>query len=170
MTGKQTGRSWFDIDIRAEGMEETARAIGNVRVHVKEETLPVIREAAERVASRSVMRVRPHPSNLWRQRGSQVSPRYDVKQVGTFWARVETPSGAAGRAEAISEFAEAGRTAQGASLVHHLTRTYGRHGGTGNGRILWATWDEMAGSVYEAIDGAVARAAAKAGKEAATVG
>ena len=90
---------------------------------------------------------------------------YRVKRRGEYLFGVQTPGTAAGRAEAVSEFARMAVTSQGAALVRQLDALYGRPGGSGGGRILWAAADELADSIVSDIDAATAAAAAEIERE-----
>ena len=145
----------YDLDMKLDGVERVSMALNGAQRTLKADTVPVMQAAAERIATGAMSRARQHPSGLWRtSRGRLVSPKYNTKKVGEYWFRVETPSGDAGRAEAISEFARLAVTNQGAAMVRALDSTYGRGGGSGNGRILWAAADDLADSIVDEIQAA----------------
>lgn len=150
----------LDFDVRVDGTDKVAAALHRAQPILKEDTVPAMLSAAESIASAATSRATPHPSGLWRRgRRSSASPNYRTTKKGEYWFRVETPGTIAGRAEAISEFAHAAVTSQGAALVRELDSLYGRPGGSGGGRILWAAADERADSIVSAIESATALAA-----------
>lgn len=150
----------YDLDMKLEGIERVSMALNGAQKTLKADTVPVMEAAAKRIASGAASRAVQHPSGLWRTpRGRTVSPKYNVKKAGEYWFRVETPSGDAGRAEAVSEFARLAVTPQGAAMVRALDSAYGRGGGSGNGRILWATADDIADSIVDEIQAATDKAA-----------
>jgi len=150
----------YDLDMKLEGIERVSMALNGAQKTLKADTVPVIQAAAERIARGAEARAVQHPSGLWRTaKGRTVSPKYNVTKVGEYWYRVENPGSTAGRAEAISEFARLAVTSQGAAMVRALDWVYGRGGGSGNGRILWAAADDLADSIVSDIQAATDRAA-----------
>lgn len=146
------------------GIDATTAALLKAQPVLAAETLPVLRELAQDVKTRATSAVDRHPSGLWR---GAPGASYRVRKKGYFWYQVLSPSNAAGRAEAMSEFAKRGWTPQGAALVRGLDSVYGaRHGG----RILWKTYDDMQAELVARFEQAVNEAAAKIEKEASTVG
>lgn len=145
----------YDLDMKLDGVDRVSLALRNAQRTLKGDTVPVMEAAAERIASGATSRAVQHPSGLWRTpRGRTVSPRYNVRKAGEYWFRVETPGSNAGRAEAVSEFARLAVTPQGAAMIRALDSAYGRGGGSGNGRILWATADDIADSIIDEIQAA----------------
>lgn len=156
----------FDLDIKLDGVDRVSMALRNAQRTLKGDTVPVMEAAARAIASGAISRALQHPSGLWRSgRGRLASPRYDVRKRGTYWLGVETPGGTAGRAEAMSEFARLSVSPQGEAMVRVLDGTYGRGGGSGNGRILWAAADDLADSIVSDIQAATDRAAADIEKQ-----
>lgn len=155
------------MSVRLEGTSAVLAALSNAQPALKDATMPVLRDIAREVATGARQRVDvSHPHNLWRGRGGRrLSPRYTVRQPGTYWLQVTIPGGEAGRSEAVAEFANLSRCASGAALVRSLDSAYGAPG-----RILWSTWDRMDASTDARISAAVDRAAAVIETEASTVG
>ena len=145
----------YDLDMKLEGVDRVSMALNGAQRTLKGDTVPVMQAAAERIARGAEARATQHPSGLWRWGTKRLaSPRYNPKKVGEYWFRVETPGTNAGRAEAISEFARLPVTGQGAAMIRALDSAYGRGGGGGNGRILWATADDIADSIIDEIQAA----------------
>ena len=145
----------FDLDLKLDGVERVSMALNGAQRTLKRDTVPVMQAAAETIARGAEARATQHPSGLWRWGTKRLaSPRYNTAKVGEYWFRVETPSGTAGRAEAVSEFARLAVTGQGAAMVRELDSVYGRGGGSGNGRILWAAADDLADGIIDQIQAA----------------
>jgi len=160
----------FDLDMKLDGVDRVSMALNNAQRTLKGDTVPVMQAAAEKIARGAEARATQHPSGLWRSgRGRLASPRYNVKTAGPYWFRVETPGSNAGRAEAMSEFARLAVTPQGAAMVRTLDSTYGRGGGGGNGRILWAAADDLADGIVDEIQTATDKAAKDIEKQMGSV-
>lgn len=154
----------FSVDLR--NAENVNIALRNAQRTLRDETVPIMEAAAGRIRDGAQARALQHPTGLWRTgRGRLGAPSYRTRRGGAYLFRVETPGGAVGRAEAMSEFAAEPATPQGASLIYVLTSIYGRSGGSGGGRILWAAADEAAEAVIRDIEGATAKAAEKVEKQ-----
>lgn len=153
----------LDFSFELDGTDRVAEALRRAQPVLKERTVPVMREAANTLASAAAARAQRHPSGLWKPkaRGRAGAPGYRVKQAGPYWLRVETPGTVGGRAEAISEFARLALRPQGAAMVSTLDETYGRPGGSGGGRILWAAADEAADAIVADVAAATEAAAAQ---------
>lgn len=153
--------------MKLDGTDRVSAVLRRMQPVLKKNTLPVMREAANRIASGATSRARQHPRNLWRPKGGgrSPSPSYRVTEPGPYWLRVETPGGVAGKAEDMSEFMRLAMTPRGAALVRGLDAVYGRGGGSGNGRILWAAADELSDSIVDGIEDAVVRAAGDVERE-----
>lgn len=151
-----------DLDIRLDGVDRVSAALKNAQRTLKADTVPVIQSVAKAVASGARSRAVRHPSGLWRSgNGRSLSPSYSTRKRGEYWWSVQ-----AGNApEAISEFARLSVTPQGAAMVRALDDAYGRGGGSGNGRILWATMDDMADSLVSQVQAATDRAASDIEKQ-----
>ena len=142
----------FDVDIKLTGVDRVSRALQDAQKTLKRDTVPVIKAAADTIARGAQSRAVPHPSGLYRMRGRASStPQYRVQKKGEYLFSVY----AVGAGEAISEFARLSTTTQGAAMVNVLDGLYGRGGGSGNGRILWATVDDMEDGLVEQIYAAV---------------
>ena len=153
-------------DIELEGTDRVYAALRDVQPSVREKTVPVMEKWAERIAEGARGRAVPHPSGLWSSgRGQSLSPDYREKKRGSYLFSVETPGAAAGKAEAISEFARLAVTDRGAAMVRALDAAYGRGGGAGGGRILWAEYDDDEDALIADIDEAVDAAAGKIDEE-----
>lgn len=149
-------------DIQVTGIDVVKDALSGMQPELRKHTLPVLDEYAEKIATEAAGTAQPHPSGLWQADGGRtLSPRYRTVKRGTFLVGVQTPGGAVGRAEAISEFAHGGTTPQGAAMVRTLSQTYGRAGGSGGGRILWQAADSLSDAL-EADFKAAAEEAAEA--------
>ena len=157
----------LDFSVELTGADKVSAALLRAKPILKENTVPVMEAAAQTIASGAASRASRHPSGLWRtgRSGRLASPKYRVRKRGEYLFGVETPGGAAGRAEAMSEFARLAVTPQGAALVRQLDALYGRPGGSGGGRILWAAADELADSIVSDIEAATAEAAAEIERE-----
>lgn len=128
------------------------RTLETGSVVVKEKVLAEVVAVGNEIATGAATRVKRHPSGLWKHvRGSGV---YRVKTDGLS-VKVETPGGAIGKAEAISEFALADPSGK------HLGRTLSGIYGRDKGRILWATYDEHEAAYVAAVEAAVTRGAAE---------
>ena len=153
-------------DIELEGTDRVYAALRDVQPSVREKTVPVMEKWAERIAEGARGRAVPHPSGLWSSgRGQSLAPDYREKKRGSYLFSVETPGTAAGKAEAISEFARLAVTDRGAAMVRALDAAYGRGGGAGGGRILWAEYDDDEDALIADIDEAVDAAAGKIDEE-----
>lgn len=151
-------------DLELEGLEAASRLFDSLQPDLKRATKPVIQEMAQRIASSAKANANnAHPRNLFRTPGSgrRLTPNYRPKKNGEFWWLVQTPGTAAGKAEAISEFAAAGYTGQGAAMVRALNNVYGREGGPGGGRILYKARDDMEPSLTQMFTDAVNKSAAE---------
>lgn len=156
----------YDLDIRLDGVDRVTRALQDAQKTLKRDTVPVIKAAASTIASGATSRVTPHPSGLWRSPGGgTISASYSVRKRGEYWYSVQTGNAP----EAISEFARLAVTPQGAALVRGLDSAYGRGGGSGNGRILWATADDIADSIVDQIQAATDVAAKDIEKQMGSV-
>ena len=141
----------YQLDMRLEGVDKVSMALRNAQPTLKKDTVPVMRAVADAVAAGAAGRAVQHPSGLWRSgRGRTLSPKYQVRKRGEYWFSVQSGNAP----EAISEFARLAVTSQGAAMVRALDNAYGRGGGSGNGRILWATMDDMADSLVDQIQAA----------------
>lgn len=146
-----------EIDMDLKGTDKVAMALRNAQRTLKGDTVPVMRAAAREIASGARSRAVAHPSGLWRgSGGTGMNPSYSVRKKGEYWFSVMADHAP----EAISEFARLSVTPQGAAMVRALDWAYGRGGGSGNGRILWAAADELADSIVSDIQAATDRAAA----------
>lgn len=159
--------SGLDFSVELTGADRVSAALRRAQPILKENTVPVMQAAAESIAQGAASRARQSPSGLWGagRSGRMASPSYRVRKRGEYLFGVQTPGTAAGRAEAISEFARLAVTPQGAGMVRVLDALYGRPGGSGGGRILWAAADELADSIVSDIDAATAAAAAEIERE-----
>lgn len=153
----------IDIDVKVGGLDAVNAALRGAQPSVREATVPVMEMAATSIAGKARGIADPSsPHNLWRgSKGRVLSPKYNVKQKGPYWFRVETPGGNVGKSEAIAEFARLAVTSQGGALVRALNSQYGRPGGSGGGRILWQAADDMNAGIYAAMAHAVEAAAAE---------
>lgn len=160
-------KAGLDFEVKLDGADRVSAALRDAQPKLRERTVPVMEQAANDIARAAVFHARQHPSGLWKQgrRGQLASPSYRVSKKGGYWFRVETPGNAAGRAEAISEFARLATSSQGAALVRQLDSLYGRPGGSGGGRILWAAADEQADKIVADIERAAEQAAADIERE-----
>ena len=145
----------YEMDIQLDGVDRVSMALRDAQKTLKGDTVPVIKAAADKIASGALSRVRSHPSGLWTSGGRTLQPGYKVRKRGEYWYSVQ----AQGAPAAISEFARLAVTSQGAAMVRALDWAYGRGGGSGNGRILWAAADDLADSIVSDIQAATDRAA-----------
>lgn len=153
-------KSIYDIDIKLSDYELALRALQGVQSDVKRATVPVFAEITNKIKDRATSNVVFHPSNLFKsgKRRITIKPNYRTRKASDFWWVVETPGSAAGKAEAISEFAARGFTRQGAAMVRALTEAYGRPGGMGGGRILYKARDELDAEIAHMLEEAIAKA------------
>lgn len=151
----------IDVSTNLNGIDAVSAALRGAQPEVRKATVPVMEMAATSIAARARSSADPSsPRGLWSAgRGRRLSPKYGVKRRGPYWFRVETPGGAAGKAETMAEFARLAVTPQGAALVRALDSKYGRHGGSGGGRILWQSADDMSADILSSLESAVAAAA-----------
>ena len=99
-----------------------------------------------------------HPSGLWD--GLSAAAYRGSRRASLLSIGVGTPSGPVGEAEAISEFANNAVTPQGKKMVSVLDATYGRMGGSGEGRVLWHAYDDSEGAYVSAMQEVIDRYAA----------
>lgn len=154
----------MNIEVDLKGASDIERLFTSLQPRLKMLTAPALGEIAKKVAEQSKANVnRDHPRNLFRKPGSgrRITPNYRTKKTGDFWWVVQTPGTEAGAKEAIAEFAAVGYTPQGAALVRALSAVYGREGGSGGGRILYRTRDDMEQEMYDMFESAVSKAAAE---------
>lgn len=148
------------FSVEAEGTDLVIAALQDLQPTLAEKTVPVMQQAATMVAAEAEHRASArHVHKLWRSSGSHgrsIMPKYDVRHPGAYLFKVQTPGGAAGRAEAIAEFASSGITPQGGALVRNLNAAYG-----GTGRILWKAYDALAPQLQSDFESAVDAAAAE---------
>lgn len=146
----------LEMEVELLGATYVSKALQNAQKTLKKDTVPIMEEIADSVASRATARAVPHPSGLYRMRKrADSTPLYFTEKVGPYCFKVSTK----GPGEAISEFARLSVVNQGTAMVTILNDLYGRGGGSGGGRILWATMDDMAGSINDQIQAAVDAAA-----------
>lgn len=150
------------LEMDLDGVDRVSMALRDVQKTLKKDTVPVMRAAAQIIARGAKSRARKHPSGLWRgSGGAAVNPSYSVRKGGEYLYKVYADNAP----EAISEFARLAVTSQGAAMVRTLDWTYGRGGGSGNGRILWAAADDLADSIVDDIQAATDRAASDIEKQ-----
>lgn len=159
--------SGLDFNVELDGADKVSEALRRAQPILKENTVPVMEAAAKGIAQAAASRARQSPSGLWKAGRSNrpARPSYRTRKRGEYMFGVQTPGTAAGRAEAISEFARLAVRPQGAAMVRALDSLYGRPGGSGGGRILWAAADEMADSIVADIESATAAAASEIERE-----
>ncbi len=157
------------IKIELDNLDTALLGFSHAQPQLKKATAPVLGQIARTIRSRARSNVNvSHPRNFFVARGShgsRLSPSYRTKQEGEFWWVVQTPSGDAGGREAQAEFAAQGASPQGRALVSALTSTYGRPGGSGGGRILYKTRDEIDAEAAAKFESAVLAAAAAIERE-----
>lgn len=167
------GKSW---EVELDGIDAVNAALRKVQPHLREATVPVMQELADEIAAGAKHRLNiDHPGNLFKRPGGHVGrpasgsrPRrhgtyagdYIVEKGGAYLFRVHSLGGKAGRAQALTEWARLAVTGQGAALVRALDSVYGRSGGSGNGRVLWAAADDIGAGAAQRIQAAVDEAAA----------
>lgn len=172
---------WFGggakLEVELDGIDAVNAALRKVQPHLRDATVPVMQELAEEIASGAKSRLNiDHPHNLFSRPGGKVGrppagsrPRrhgkypgdYIVERGGGYMFKVHSLGGKAGRAQALTEWARLAVTGQGAGLVRALDSVYGRAGGSGNGRVLWAAADDVSAGAVQRIQAAVDEAAAK---------
>lgn len=135
-------------DIKLDGVSQAINRFAKLDGRMKSEVGDAVEQIGNKVSASAVGRVNRHPSGLWKKAGAA---RYPVKRDGQLNVTVQTPGGAVGKAEAISEFASTFKSPQGRNLISVLNSTYGRPGGSGGGRILYAAYDELAPSIESDI-------------------
>ena len=157
------------VSLKMDNLDYALRALSNAQPELKKATAPVLKEIAQLLRSRARANVNvSHPRNFFRasgHNGARLRPSYRTKQMGEYWWVVQTPSTEAGAREAMAEFMARGMKPQGAALVRALNAVYGRSGGSGGGRILYKTRDEIDAEAAAMFEAAVAKAAADLQKE-----
>ena len=157
------------VEIQLDNLDTALLGLSRAQPQLKKATAPILGEIAKDIRSKARANVNPsHPRNYFVARGShgaRLSPSYRTKKQGEFWWVVQTPSSEAGAREAQAEFSARGATSQGAALIRGLTSTYGRAGGSGNGRILYKARDEIDASAAAKLEAGVIKAAAAIEKE-----
>lgn len=151
-----------NMEMQLEGLEQASNVFNNLQPELKRLTSPVLKEMADRIAKQAKANVNTgHPHNLFRKPGTgrRLTPSYRTKKKGEFWWIVQTPGTQVGRAEAMAEFMACGFTPQGAALVRALNSVYGREGGSGGGRILYKTRDDLEAELTQQFAEAVNKAA-----------
>ena len=168
------GKNW---EVELDGLDAVNAALRKVQPHLRDATVPVMAELAEQIARGAKARLQlDHPGNLFRRTGGRVgrpaagsrarrhgtySGDYVVEKGGSYLFRVHSLGGRVGKSQALAEWARLAVTGQGAGLVRALDSVYGRSGGSGNGRVLWAAADEVSAGAAARIQQAVDEAAAR---------
>ena len=155
--------------VKLDGLDTATRGLLDAQPQLKKATAPVLQSIAAEINRRAKAGVNVyHPRNLFRAKGkggARLSPSYRTKKAGEFWWVVRTPSTEVGSKEAMAEFMAASGSPQGAALVRALNSVYRRAGGSGGGRILYKTRDEIDAEATAKLEAAVAEAAKKIEEE-----
>lgn len=172
---------WFgggaELEVLLDGIDAVNAALRKVQPHLRDATVPVMYDIAYEIAEDAKRRLNiNHPHNVFRintrgrvgrpPAGAKVYGRgtysgdYEVQKVGQYMYCVHSMGGKEGRAQALTEWARLAVTGQGAALVRALDGVYGRAGGSGNGRVLWAAADDIGAGAAQRIQAAVDEAAA----------
>lgn len=156
----------LEVEVKLDNLDAALLGLSRAQPQLKKATAPILGQIAKTLRSRARANVvTGHPSNYFKAGGSRLSPSYRTKQNSPYYWVVQTPSSNAGARESQAEFAHTGHTAQGRALVRGLTSVYGRSGGSGSGRILYKTRDELDAELASKLEAGVAQAAAAIEKE-----
>ncbi|NTU88613.1 MAG: hypothetical protein HGA54_01710 [Actinobacteria bacterium] len=157
------------MDLDLDGLDAAIIALRNAQPNIKKSTAPVMEAYAKEISTKSSAFASDHrhPSGLFsgaRGRRLPAAP-YLITQRGPFYWTVSTPGGQWGKAVAMAEFASFGYDPKGENFVKQLTKEYGRAGGSGHGRILYATGDATYNAFMARMGAAIKTAEAETQKE-----
>lgn len=145
------------IDIEVKGARASADVLASAPMEAKQAASKEMHKTARKLADDAQAGAIMHPSGLW---DGLSAAAYRVKKKSLLSIGVNTLSGPVGKAEAISEFANNAVTPQGKAMVSVLDETYGRMGGSGEGRVLWRAYDASEGAYVSAMQEVIDRYAA----------
>ena len=145
------------IDIEVKGARASADVLAFAPMEAKRAASKEMHKTARKLADDAQAGAIMHPSGLW---DGLSAAAYRVNKKSLLSIGVGTPSGPVGEAEAISEFANNAVTPQGKKMVSVLDATYGRMGGSGEGRVLWHAYDDSEGAYVSAMQEVIDRYAA----------
>lgn len=145
------------IDIEVKGARASADVLASAPMEAKQAASKEMHATARKLADEAQGNAVMHPSGLW---DGISAAAYRVKKKSLLSIGVNIPSGPVWKAEAISEFAHGATTPQGKAMVSVLDATYGRMGGSGEGRVLWRAYDDSEGAYVSAMKEVIDRYAA----------
>lgn len=145
------------INVEVKGARASADVLAFAPMEAKRAASKEMHKTARKLADDAQAGAIMHPSGLW---DGLSAAAYRVKKKSLLSIGVGTPSGDVGQAEAISEFANNAVTPQGKAMVSVLDATYGRMGGSGEGRVLWQAYDDSEGAYVSAMQEVIDRYAA----------
>ena len=145
------------IRIEAKGARASADVLAFAPMEAKRAASKEMHKTARKLADDAQAGAIMHPSGLW---DGLSAAAYRVKKKSLLSIGVNTLSWPVGKAEAISEFANNAVTPQGKKMVSVLDATYGRMGGSGEGRVLWQAYDDSEGAYVSAMQEVIDRYAA----------
>lgn len=145
------------INVEVKGARASADVLAFAPMEAKRAASKEMHKTARKLADDAQAGAIMHPSGLW---DGLSAAAYRVKKKSLLSIGVNTLSGPVGKAEAISEFANNAVTPQGKKMVSVLDATYGRMGGSGEGRVLWRAYDDYEGAYVSAMKEVIDRYAA----------
>jgi len=147
------------IDIEVKGARASADVLASAPMEAKQAASKEMHATARKLADEAQGNAVMHPSGLWDGIGGA---SYRVKKKSLLSVGVSSVSGASGvgKAQTITEFAANAETPQGKNMVSVLDATYGRMGGSGEGRVLWQAYDDSEGAYVSAMQEVIDRYAA----------
>lgn len=145
------------INVEVKGARASADVLAFAPMEAKRAASKEMHKTARKLADDAQAGAIMHPSGLW---DGLSAAAYRVKKKSLLSIGVTTLSGPVGKAEAISEFANNAVTPQGKKMVSVLDATYGRMGGSGEGRVLWHAYDDYEGAYVSAMKEVIDRYAA----------
>lgn len=145
------------INVEVKGARASADVLAFAPMEAKRAASKEMHKTARKLADDAQAGAIMHPSGLW---DGLSAAAYRVKKKSLLSIGVNTLSGPVGKAEAISEFANNAVTPQGKAMVSVLDATYGRMGGSGEGRVLWRAYDDYEGAYVSAMKEVIDRYAA----------
>lgn len=145
------------INVEVKGARASADVLASAPMEAKRAASKEMHKTARKLADDAQAGAIMHPSGLW---DGLSAAAYRVKKKSLLSIGISTLSGPVGKAEAISEFANNAVTPQGKAMVSVLNETYGRMGGSGEGRVLWRAYDDSEGAYVSAMKEVIDRYAA----------
>lgn len=142
--------------------QASVEALSKAPFEIKAKVSAEIEDVANQVASAAAGAIRMHPSGLWK---GLSSGGYKVAKKTLLSIGVQSLGGAMGKAESMSEFSAIVHAPRGYWMIESFNKTYGRTGGSGEGRVLWAAYDAREDAYVKAVEEIVAKYAESFGGE-----